>query len=129
MNNNAVDVQIDINDSEILAIENGPWAYMRSMQQKRINLEDFRRTVIEKFAEIGFRATVNAHTTNVDDVYAFEVVVHDRLGGETFDYDRQVHEVVNNILELPDQAEGWIDTDKALVAAEKQMREHPKHRH
>jgi hypothetical protein len=117
----------DINDSEILAIEKGPWAYMRSKQKNRMELEDFRRTVIDKFAEIGFKADVVAYTSNVPDVYIFEVVVRERLRGD-FDPDRQVHEVVNNILELPDQNEGWIDTDAALKQAEQHMRDSP-HRH
>jgi hypothetical protein len=122
-----VDIQVEVNDSDILAIERGPWAYMRAQQEKRMNLEDFRRTVIDKFAMIGFEADVLAHTTNVPDVYAFEVVVKRRLG-TIFDPDRQVHEVVGNLLDLPDQKEGWINTDAALAAAERQMRENP-HRH
>jgi hypothetical protein len=124
-----IDVQIELNDSEILEIERGPWAYMQSRQQTRMNLEDFRRTVVDKFAEIGLKATLNAYTTKVPEVYAFEVVVHDRLGGKEFDPDRQVHEVVNNLLELPDQDQGWIDTDKSLKAAEAAMKNQPKHRH
>lgn len=129
MTSPSVDIQVEVNDGDILAMENGPWAYMRSMQFKRTDLEDFRKTVIEKFAEIGFRATVNAYTTDAGaDVVAFEVVVHERLGGE-FDPDRMVHEVVNNVLELPDQAGGWIDTDEALRRAERQARENPQHRH
>lgn len=122
------DVQIEVNDSDILRIERGPWAYMQSMQRKRMNLEDFRKTVIDKFAEIGFKADLLVYDTDVPDVYAFEVVVKDRLGSG-FDPDRQVHEVVNNLLDLPDQDQGWIKTDEALLQAEKQMREHPPHRH
>lgn len=124
-----MDLQVEVNDADILAMEEGPWAYMRSMQFKRMDVEDFRKTVIAKFADIGFRATVNAYTTDAGvDVYAFEVVVHDRLGGQ-FDPDRMVHEVVKNVLELPDQEGGWINTDEALRSAERQMREHPPHKH
>jgi hypothetical protein len=122
-----VQVDIEVNDADILRIEEGPWAYMRSVQFKRMNLEEFRKTVIEKFAEIGFRASVNAYTTDAGaDVYAFEVVVHDRLEG-AFDPDQMVHEVVSNVLELPDQDQGWIDTDQSLRAAEAAMREKPHH--
>jgi hypothetical protein len=36
-------------------------------------------------------------------------------GSRAFDPDRQVHEVVNNILELPDQDGGVIKTDKRML--------------
>lgn len=122
------DSLIEINDSDILRIEQGPWAYMRSQQKKRVNIEDFRRAVVDKFAEIGFRAQVNAFTTDAGpDVYAFDVVVQERLTGG-FDPDRMVHEVVNNVLELPDQDKGWINTDESLRAAEAAMRANP-HKH
>jgi hypothetical protein len=119
---------IELNDSEILRIENGPYRYMREQQQKRMNLEDFRKTVIEKFQDIGFKADLLVYSTNVPDVYAFEAVVKDRLGG-TFDPDRQVHEVVNNLLDLPGADKGWINTDESLRQAEKLAKEHPRHSH
>lgn len=120
--------QIELNDSDILRIEKGPWTYMREKQKTRMEIEDFRRTVIDKFRDIGFEADLLVYSTDVPDVYAFEVVVKKRLGDE-FDPDRQVHEVVNNFLELPDQAGGWIKTDEMLRQAERQAREHPPHRH
>jgi regulator of RNase E activity RraB len=123
-----VDIQVEVNDSDILRIEKGPYAWMRDQQFKRMNLEEFRKAVIEKFAEVGFVADVLTYNTDGGaDVFAFDVVVKERLGGE-FDPDRQVHEVVSNILELPDQDKGWIKTDESLRAAEQAMRENP-HRH
>lgn len=119
---------VDINDSDILRIEEGPIRWARAQQFKRMDLDAFRRDLIDKFAQVGFKADVLVYSTDAGpDVFAFDMVIQDRLDGE-FDPDRQVHEVVNNILELPDQDKGWIKTDESLLAAERAMRENP-HRH
>jgi hypothetical protein len=108
---------IDLNDSDIIAIEKGPVAWMRSRQESSMSLEDFRRTAEGKFAEIGFRVSVLPYTTTQDGVYAFDVEINGRLGGRQFDPDQLAYEVRKNILELPDKQAGVIKTDKGLVKA------------
>lgn len=107
---------IDLNDSEILLIEKGPLAYIEKHQGTHIDLENFRRAVVDQFGEIGFQANLKAYETNMPECYAFDVEIIGRVpGSRTFDPDRQVHEVVHNILKLPDQQEGFIKTDKRMV--------------
>lgn len=122
---------IDLNDSEIIALEKGPLAFMQAQQGKHKDLESFRRAAIHAFNEVGFQVTINVYETNQEGCYAFEPVVTGRVpGSKGFDPDRQVHEVVNNILELPDQQEGFIKTDRRMLedlAAGNTSG--PKHRH
>lgn len=107
---------LEVNDSEILAIERGPLAYAQKHQGSHRDLEDFRRAIVAQFGEIGFQANVKCFETNQPGCYAFDFEITGRVpGSQGFDPDRQVHEVVNNILELPDQEGGWIKTDKGMI--------------
>lgn len=109
-------MELELNDSEILAIERGPLAYAQKHQGSYRDLENFRRAIIAQFGEIGFQANVLCFETDQPDCYAFEFEITGRVPGTgRFDPDKQVHEVVNNILELPDQDQGWIKTDKAML--------------
>lgn len=109
---------IDLNDADILRIEKGPLAWMRSRQKSSMGLEDFRRTAEGKFAEVGFRTTVRAYTTTQEGVYAFDIEINGRTAdASAFDPDRLVHEVQHNLLELPDKEAGAIKTDKGAVRA------------
>jgi hypothetical protein len=108
-------VTLELNDSEILRLEKGPMAYLQRQQGHHRNLESFRRAAIEAFGEEGFQVDVKCYDTNVEGVYTFDVEITGRVpGAGRFDPDRQVHEVVNNILEIPDQKEGWIKTDDKM---------------
>ncbi len=120
---------VELYDSDLLVMEQGPLAWMRSKQQSSMNLEDFRRAVVEKFADVGFKVDVKVYDTNQEGVYAFDVEIREKIEKKAFDFDRMTHEVVNNILELPDQAGGWIDTDKAMMEMLRKEREQGKHRH
>lgn len=128
-------MQMDLNslvnlyDSDIDRIHRGPVAWMNSKSGSSMDLEDFRKTAVEKFAEIGFRTNVKCYETNLDGVYAFEAEIQGRLGKQDFDYDRQVHEVVNNYLNLPGEEKGFINTDAALAAAVKKQQSHKGHKH
>jgi hypothetical protein len=106
---------IDLHDSEILAIEKGPMAWMEQNQGSYRDLEDFRRAAIDKFGEIGFQVRLKCYDTNQAGCYAFDVEIYGRVpGSQKFDPDRQVHEVTHNILDLPDQEKGFIKTDKKM---------------
>lgn len=104
-------------DHELIAIDNGPVAWMTKVQGTAMSLETFVQTAQGKFAEVGFRAQVRAFETSEPGTYAFDVEILDRTHevGE-FDFDRQVHEVVNNILQDPTAEKGFINT--AAAAAE-----------
>jgi hypothetical protein len=116
-------VQFDMNslvnlyDSDIDRIQRGPLAWMRSQEGKHMDLEDFRKTAVAKFADIGLRTNVKCYETNVSDVYAFEAEIQERLEKRDFDYDRQIHEVVNNYLELPGEEKGFIKTSEGMENA------------
>lgn len=105
---------IDLNDSEILIIEKTvKWAQEQQGQHR--NLEDFRRAVVDKFNQDGFQVNVLCFETNQPGCYAFDLEITGRVpGSRQFDPDRQVHEVVNNLLELPDQDKGYIKTDRGM---------------
>lgn len=115
-------MQFDVNslvnlyDSEIEEIRTGPLAWMRSQSGKRMDLENFRKTAVEKFADIGFRTNVKCFETNENETYIFEAEIQERLGRREFDYDRQIHEVTNNLLELPGQEKGFIKTSDGMEA-------------
>lgn len=107
---------IDLNDSDILAIEKGPLAWMRAKQRSSMDLEDFRRTAEGKFAEVGFRVNVLPYETTQHGVYAFDFEILGRMAGaKQFDPDQLAWEVQKNLLELPDKQAGVIKTDKGLV--------------
>lgn len=109
-------MELELNDSEILAIERGPLAYAQKHQGSHRDLENFRRAIVAQFGEIGFQANVLCFETDQPGCYAFEFEIIGRTpGSRSFDPDRQVHEVVNNVLELPDQDGGWVKTDKAML--------------
>lgn len=115
---------LDLYDSDILAIEKGPLAWMKAKQASAMPLEEFRRTAIAKFAEIGLDADVLTYTTTERGTFAFDVEIRGRLAKHEFDYDRQVHEVTHNILELSDQDGGVIKSDPAALAGEPHKHKH-----
>lgn len=99
---------MDINDSELLKLERViEWA--KGAQQSYRNIDQFTKDVKERINGCGFECTVKVFDTNEDGVFAFEIEIDGRLGS-SFDPDRQVHEVTNNLLELPGQDKGFIDT-------------------
>jgi hypothetical protein len=106
---------LDIHDSEVEQIF-GVLARLQDRARfRRHNYNDFDREIREAFAEIGFTVAVNWHEFEVDgqkqDGAMPEVTVTGRTDPSfTFDKDRQVHEVTNNILEIPGE-DGVIKTD------------------
>jgi hypothetical protein len=117
---------IELHDSDILKIERGPYAWAQDQQGKSYDIDQFAKDLTEQFAQIGFGVVVQVWTTSQAGTWAFQVEIQRRLTGE-FDPDRQVHEVVNNILNLPGQ-EGWINTGEAMKEHDRQQRDNG-HRH
>lgn len=92
---------------------------------KRLNYTDFEREIHERFAAIGIGVAVNWYrfgherpdgtVEEAEGAAMPEITITGRLDrGHVMDRDRQVHEAVSNILQLPGQ-EGWIRTDPAAV--------------
>lgn len=120
---------LNLYDEDILKLEK-VFDWVKQRQHQRMDLEDFRRNAIERFYDAGFKVNVKVYDTNEDGVYAFDFEILDRVDREEqFDFDKQVHQVVNNLLELPDQDGGWIKTDEALMRAEREQREQGRHKH
>lgn len=113
----------EIHDSDILEMEK-VYRWMVDQQHKRRDLENFRREIIERFHQAGFVVNVLTYNTTEPEVYSFEVEVLRKVERKAFDYDKQVHEVVNNLLDLPDQAGGWIKADEGMKEAAKRAKEH-----
>lgn len=113
----------ELHDSDILELEK-VYRWMVDQQHKRRDLENFRKEVIGRFQEKGFVVNVLTFETDQAEVYTFEVEVLRKIDKKTFDYDKQVHEVVNNLLDLPDQAGGWIKADAGMREAAKKAAEH-----
>lgn len=103
-----VSSQVELYDSDILAMEKGPLRWMQNKRGTRMNLESFRRAVVEQFEMIGFVVDVKCWETDADETYAFDVDIRRRIEKVSFDYDRMRHEVINNILEIPGQVKGEL---------------------
>lgn len=93
-----VNVNVDLMDSEVLKCER-VIAKLNEKSQRWVDMEGFRKEIIERFQEIGLGVAVRVYTTNVDGCFAFDVDIDKRLSG-AFDPDQQVHEVTNDLLGL-----------------------------
>lgn len=90
---------IDLYDSELLGCERVIEILNQRQAKGGTNLEAFRQECIERFHDmVNLKVDVKVYTTNEDGLFWFEIDIVDRL--TEFDPDRQVHEVVNDILEL-----------------------------
>lgn len=114
-------------DSEIVDLQRVQ-ATLNERTYKRHNLAAFEREIVERFQEIGFVVDVKWYETNAPGVVVPEVEVVGRCEpvkpGE-FDHDRMRHEVVNNVLGLPEEDAGVIKTPEKWT--EDQAKEIHKH--
>jgi hypothetical protein len=100
---------IQLNDSELKRLLEGPVAWAQLREGSSMNIDQFVRAFREKIEEQGFTVEIKVYDTNQPGVYNFEAEINGRHSGSKFDPDRQVHEVVNNLLELKgDENKGWI---------------------
>lgn len=77
------------------------------------DLESFRRAIVDKFSDLGFRVNVKTYETTEKGVYAFDFEIQGRTEKREFDFDRQTHEVRSNLLHLPGD-HSVIKTDPAM---------------
>jgi len=89
---------VELHDSDILRLE-GVLRLLNANLGQRRNLEDFRREIVDRFAEAGFRVEVKVWQTATDGMFSFDIEIRERLEGR-FDPDRMVHEVTRDILDL-----------------------------
>lgn len=106
---------LNIYDEDVLNLQ-GVHRALEGRTYKSHNLDAFEREIVERFQEIGFVVDVKWYTTHsngvpVAGVFAPVVEVTGRCAaikaGE-FDHDRQRHQVVNNLLGLPEADAGII---------------------
>jgi hypothetical protein len=90
---------IDIYDSDLIRAEE-VLRVLNEKSGKLKNLEEFRKEIIGRFEEIGLVVDPKVWTTTEEGVFAFDVEITGRCEKHAFDYDRQVHEVTHDILEL-----------------------------
>lgn len=122
----SVESLIDLHDSEIIAAEK-VLQKLNEKQGKSLNLEAFRREIIERFAsEANLVVRVKPFTTNQEGLFAFVIEIIDRIAGQ-FDPDRQVHEAVNDLLDLGEG--GVIQTGSGLHVVQGGHRHGKGHHH
>ena len=88
-------------------------------RHRQLNYRAFENEIRDKFARLGFLVDVNWYEFEIGGVKQDGAMPEITVTGRTddkfqFDPDRQVHEAVANVLELPGE-EGWISTDPDTV--------------
>lgn len=118
---------VNVYDSEVADLQRVQ-RELNARTYKRHNLAAFEREITERFQEVGFVVSVNWYETNLEGVFAPEVEVVGRCepikGGE-FDHDKMRHEVVHNLLGLPEEDAGIIKTPETWT--KEQAKEIHKH--
>lgn len=123
-----VDSWVELYDSDIKAIAAGPLRYAQQRQRTRLDIDRFVRDLQEQFHGIGFGVQVHVWTTEEDGTYRFEVEIQKRL--TPWDPYQMVHEVQNNILEIPGAMEGKPNLNEGLAElARKERAKDYKHKH
>lgn len=101
----------DLNDSDILALERVVMI-LNERQGMALPMEGFRKEIIERFGQAGYKVDAKVWTTNQEGLYAFDIEIIDRLEGQ-FDPDQMVYEATNNVLDL---GEGGVIKSAPLIA-------------
>lgn len=116
---------VELYDSDISRIDNGPLAWAREREGRMLDIDQFTKDLTEQFAHIGFGVDVQVWDTQQEGAYVFKIEIQRRL--TEWDPDQQVHEVVNNVLDLPGQDGGWIKTEEAMKEHERRRKERGGH--
>lgn len=110
---------LDLYDHEVKQVIGLMELLNEAAQRGPLNYVDFEREIRDRFARLGFTVDVNWYRFSVGGVEQDGAMPEITLTGRTddkfqFDPDRQVHEAVHNVLELPGE-DGWIKTDKETL--------------
>lgn len=107
-----VDSSIELYDTDILAIESVLARLNTEEVGRTRDLETFVQKTTELFAEIGLKVDVSMWTSTADGVYIPQITINGRIDTKhEFDYDRMVHEVTNDVLQL---GEGGVISTKKM---------------
>lgn len=109
----------DVYDTEVDKILELMTLLNDKARHRKLNYNDFEREIRDRFAAIGFTVDVNWYRFEAGGVEQDgampEVTVTGRVNKAfTFDPNQQVHEVTNNVLDLPGGG-GVIKTDPETV--------------
>jgi hypothetical protein len=110
---------LDLYDHEVKQVIGLMELLNEAARRGPLNYADFEREIRDRFARLGFTVDVNWYRFSVGGVEQDGAMPEITLTGRTdgkfqFDPDRQVHEAVHNVLELPGE-DGWIKTDKETL--------------
>ena len=108
---------IELYDHEMAAALDVLDKLRQRARERSRNYNDFEREIKERFEDIGLTVDVNWHSYAMNRVVQVgsalpEVTITGRTEKHVFDPERQVHEVVNNVLGLPEEDAGVIKTDQ-----------------
>jgi hypothetical protein len=92
-------VNCEVHDSEIMEIER-VLEIMNDKAQSRVDFDAWDREFKDRMLGIGFVVGITWWHTNVEGVKRPDITISDRTERKPFDYDRQVHEVTHDILDL-----------------------------
>lgn len=101
---------LNLYDSEVATLQRIQ-AELQARTYKTHNLDAFDKEIVERFAQDGFRVNVLWYQTTVEGVFAPEIEVIGRcapIQAGDFDHDQMRHEVVTNVLGLPEADAGVI---------------------
>lgn len=118
---------LNILDSEVADLQR-VHGELENRTYKSHNLAAFEREIVERFQEVGFLVDVKWYETSAEGVFSPVVEVIGRcqpLKPGEFDHDQMRHEVVNNVLGLPQEDAGIIKTPERWT--EEQAKEIHKH--
>lgn len=118
----SVSSDIELYDSDIAQID----VVLQRLSEKsgtRMNYNHFENEVRDRFSSIGFTTNVNWYTYTVDGKPGEGAMPEITITGRTdpaftFDPDRQVHEVVNNYLDIPGEEKGRTIKSGEFLRAE-----------
>jgi hypothetical protein len=110
---------LDVYDSEVKQLLEFQAALTERARSGPLNYAAFEREMRDKAAELGFTIDVNWYRYSIDGAEQDGAMPEITVTGRTdtafrFDPDRQVHEAVHNVLDLPGET-GWIKTDPDTV--------------
>lgn len=113
-------------DHQVQAYQDKVLPWLQSISANHGDREDIRRMIIDKMRDVcGIEVRIENWTTDgggsgreedPDTPVAYDIIPVRNL--ESYDPERQSHEVVNNLLDIPDdRGKGVIKTDKGLAEA------------
>lgn len=122
---------VELYDSDVKAIMDGPMAWFNARTGSWRNIDDMHKELTEQFQKIGLQVEVSVWTLGecrcrpathhaeqcrnliaIPEAYQFGVLILGKINRESgFDFDKMVHEVQHNLLDIPGEG-GVIKFDE-----------------